>query len=410
MQTGYLAKTHWIPLMKRHRSPAPSPSPSKGAPAPDGRARARAGGAGNAAAQEALQGQTVAQTQDGGGWFGQVGSTFSELMHLMNGGEGRDLAREGTITNPSGGGAVPVARAIEEARAADGSFAAFLMQRYGFQPRIDENRAPDTNTLRLMVPGLNTPEPEASRRTALYADVQGQAMMHLHNGTYLDTQLPATDQLDYASAALTRLGVQETELMRQLETLLQSALSGAEPSDVHAILYSDSTIGGTRAIANFRANEIRRRIAALPPARRRSSREAVTAEVDELLRKHLFVELHGNAAGDLPAGPRYMVWTDTEDQMTNTELPWGGQLGRDGQNRDSDADAVYVDYDGPFSGGDAHNLAAGGIHVVRATLDANGVRTTEELYEKAQRGEKIVVPEGVKGDVSELWDPANAAR
>ena len=197
--------------------------------------------------------------------------------------------------------------------------------------------------------------------------------------------------------------------MRQLETLLQSALSGTEPSDVHAILYSDSTIGGTRAIANFRANEIRRRIAALPPARRRSSREAVTAEVDELLRKHLFVELHGNAAGDLPAGPRYMVWTDTEDQMTNTELPWGGQLGRDGQNRDSDADAVYVDYDGPFSGGDG-KPRGGGIHVVRATLDANGVRTTEELYEKAQRGEKIVVPEGVKGDVSELWDPANAAR
>ena len=139
------------------------------------------------------------------------------------------------------------------------------MQRYGLQPRINENREPDTNTLRVMVPGLNTPEPETSRRTALYANVQGQAMMHLHN--YLDIQLPATDQLDYASAALTRLGVQETELMRQLETLLQSA-----------------------------------------------------------------------------------------------------------------------------------------------TLDANEVRTTEELYDKARRGEKILVPEGVKGDVSELWDPANAPR
>lgn len=344
------------------------------------------------------------------GWLGQVGGTLTELFHLMGGGEGRDLAREGTITDPSGGGAVTVSKAIEEARSADGSFAAFLMQRYGFQPRIDANQAPASDTLRFMAPGLNTPEPEASRRTQLYADVQGESMMHLHNGTYLDTQLPAPDQLDYASAALTRMGVQETELMRQIETLLQASLSGAEPSDVHAILYSDSTIGGTRAIASFRAKEIRRRIAALPPSRRRSAREEVTAEVDGLLREHLFVELHGNAAGDLPAGPRYLVWTDTEDQMTHTAVPWGGQLGRDGNNQDSDADAVYVDYDGPFSGGDAHNLAAGGIQVVRATLDANGVRTTEELWEKSRRGEEVVVPEGVKGDVSELWDPANGPR
>ena len=66
------------------------------------------------------------------------------------------------------------------------------------------------------------------------------------------------------------------------------------------------TIGGTQAIARFRANEIQRRIAALPPSRRRSAREEVTQEVDALLREHLFVELHGNAAGDLPAGPRYL--------------------------------------------------------------------------------------------------------
>jgi len=103
------------------------------------------------------------------------------------------------------------------------------------------------------------------------------------------------------------------------------------------------------------------------------------------------------------------VWTDEADQMTHTQLPFGGgQLGRDGQHRDPDADAVYVDYDGPFAGGDAHNLAAGGIHVVRATLDANGVETTEALWEKARRGEEIIVPEGVKGDASELWDKANA--
>ena len=61
-----------------------------------------------------------------------------------------------------------------------------------------------------------------------------------------------------------------------------TTVSGAEPSDVHAILYSDSTIGGTRAIAQFRAREIQRRIGALPPARRRSARDEVTREVDAL--------------------------------------------------------------------------------------------------------------------------------
>lgn len=384
--------------MKEHR-----PAPAQQAPRSRSGRRAQPAGQGNAALGEQLQGARAGQGP--GGWLGGAGNTLQELFHMMGGGAGRDLSREGTITEPQSGAAVTVAQAIDEARAADGSFAAYLMSRYGFQPQVDANRAPADDTLRVMVPGLNTPEPEASRRTALYADVQGQPMMHLHNGTWLDTQMPMPDQLDYASAALTRLGIQETELMRQLESLLDAAFQQAEPADVHAILYSDSTIGGTRAIAQFRQREIQRRIAALPSSRRRSARASVTREVDALLKKHLFVELHGNAAGDLPQGPRYLVWTDDEDQMTNTDLPWGGQLGRDGENRDSDADAVYIDYDGPFRGGDAHNLAAGGIHVVRATLDANGVRTTRELWERARRGEEIIVPEGVKGDARELWDP-----
>ena len=42
------------------------------------------------------------------------------------------------------------------------------------------------------------------------------------------------------------------------------------------------------------------------------------------------------------------------------------------QNYDN-PDAVYVDYDGPFDNFDAHNLAAGGIHVVKETLRLNGV-------------------------------------
>lgn len=334
-------------------------------------------------------------------WGGLAG-----IGDLLWGGDQRDIAREGTLTDPTDRArAVSIQEAMREAEAAGGGFAAFLMQRYGIQPKGGAD--PTDQTLRVMVPGLNTPEPEASRRTGIYADVMGQPMVHLHNGTLLDTPLPGAEHLDYASAAMQRLGLRTTPLMTELERLLTAALSGAEPADVHAILYSDSTIGGTKAIARFRANEIRRRIQALPPARRRSARESVTAEVDQLLRDHLFVELHGNATGDIPPGPRTLVWTDDDDQMTHKPLPGGGQLGFDGKNQDPDANAVYIDYDGPFKGGDAHNLAAGGIHVVRATLEANGVETTEALWEKANRGEAIVVPQGVEGDPKELWDPKN---
>ena len=52
---------------------------------------------------------------------------------------------------------------------------------------------------------------------------------------------------------------------------------------------------------------------------------------------------------------------------------------------DDNPDAVYVDYDGPFDNFDAHNPAAGGIHVVKETLRLNGVSSSQGLYEKARR-------------------------
>ena len=61
----------------------------------------------------------------------------------------------------------------------------------------------------------------------------------------------------------------------------------------------------------------------------------------------------------------------------------------------------------PFPNFDAHNLAAGGIHVVEETLRLNEVKSSQELYEKARTGAPILVPKNIKGNPKELWNPNN---
>jgi len=223
---------------------------------------------------------------------------------------------------------------------------------------------------------------------------------------------PVRAHADSIDALAVRAGLRSTEYMQQLQTLLQATLTGAEPQDVHAILHSDATIEGMRVVAEFKQKLIAQRLAKLPRSRRRAARAGITREVEQLLKKHLFIELHGNATPKLPTGPRYLVWTDEEDPVTHQELPQPqqsipgigphlpqhslGPVGVSGKNRAApDPNVVYVDYDGPFPNWDSHNLTAGGIHVVKATLELNGVRTTEALHAKAMRGETIKVPKGV---------------
>ena len=322
----------------------------------------------------------------------RIGGHFGSTLLGMGGG---DIKREGTITDPSGGGPVTIDTAMAEAREQGQDFGQWLMDRYAMQP---SSPVPQDDTLRIFSPGLNTPEPEASRRTAYYAEALGQPMVHIHNGTNLDYDVPGSDSLDMATAAATRFTPRRTALMNSLVQVLQSSLAGAQPRDIHAIFYSDSTIAGTRAIGIVRQQMIQ--------ARSHMGREAAEKEVDALLREHLFVELHGNVSGDLVPGPRYIAWTDEKDNMTHTGLPGGGELGFSGIQKDADAEVLYVDYNGPIGGGDAHNLAAVGVHAVNAVLELNGVKDQEALFELS-RTQPIKVPKDIKADLSELWDPAN---
>ncbi len=370
------------------RSPAPQ-TPAPQAAAPQAAARAPAG-ASNASLQDRLKG---AQTAIGDAAQGAA-RLGGHVVHSVQGRGSPDMRREGTLTDPKGGGAVPLDRAMAEAKAQGQTFGEWLMGRYAFQP--SQPAAPD-GTLRFFSPGLNTPEPEASKRTAYYADKLNQPMVHLHNGTNTDKSVPGSENLDYAMAMATRNTGRTTPLIDAMVRLLKGALTGAEPQDVHAILYSDSTIAGSKAIAIVRQQMI--------AARMGKGKAAAEAEVDALLRKHLFVELHGNVAADLPKGPRYVAWADQKDDLTHKKLPGGGELGLSGRHRDKDADVLYMDYAGPYGGADAHNLQAVGVHAVRQTWWANGVRDSEGLFEKAKGGASVKPAANITGDPGKLWNP-----
>jgi hypothetical protein len=328
-------------------------------------------------------------------------------QRLMGQGKG-DIEREGTISDPTTTKPVSLETAFAEAKQKQQNFGEWLMSRYAFQPSSakasgqSNNPQQNDKTLRIFSPGLNTPEPEASQRTAYYADKLNQPMVHIHNGTNKNSGNPVAEQIDYATAMLTRYGLKDTKLLQSLFSILQKALSGAEPQDVHAIFYSDSTIAGSRAIAKLRSSMITSRV------KKGMDKDKAITEVDGILHKHLFVEMHGNVAKDLPKGPKYVLWADKKDEITHSKTgSVSGEMGFSGAQKDSDADALYVDYDGPFGKADAHNLQAVGVHAVRQTWWANGVRNSQELFDVYKKQGSIKLPKNIVGDPGKLWNPHN---
>ena len=327
----------------------------------------------------------------------------SALIKMITNRADWDIQREGRFTDPQDQStSFDIEGIAQTARENDVDVGTYIMEQLAFQPSSPINKEDDT--LRFFVPGLNTPEPESSRRTQYYAENYGQPMAHLHNGTNLDSGLPMSDQIDYIAAMSVRQGLKGTKLMDSMEQVLEanSLRRNQKKSMLCSIPMERLVVFEPLRI--FRRNENSTTSSKMPFHQRISKVHEVTKEVEALLQKYVFVELHGNAAPDLPIGPEYLIWTDKEDQMTHNELPFGlGDMGMHGANRSDTPNASYIDYDGPFSGGNSHNLAAGGVHVVKETLQLNGVTTTRELHDLIQSGEPIVLPKNVKGDEKELW-------
>ena len=327
----------------------------------------------------------------------QIQSVIKEL-------NGPDIQREGTITHPLTREPINLENQLQKGRSNPNGLAGQLMGDLAFHPT--QGPQVDPNLIRFFVPGLNTQEPEASDRTQYYAEALKQSMLHIHNGSHETAQLGDfnSQNLDYIVSGLGRLGLRNPPLLHKIETLLEANFSQAEPQDIHAILYSDSTIHGLNAIKSFREKEIKRRVNRYPFHMQMFMVSKVAQEVDDLLHKHVFVELHGNAVSELPQGPKYLVWTDKRDPLNHKNVPVLGSIGLNADNKAKNPDAAYIDYSGPYAGFDAHNIQAYGVHFVKATLDANGVSSPQELYDLIKAGTPIVIPTDVQGDESKLWN------
>ena len=130
-----------------------------------------------------------------------------------------DIQREGRFTDPHDQStSFNIEGIAQNARESGVDVGTYIMEQLAFQPSSPINKEDDT--LRF-VPGLNTPEPESSRRTQYYAENYGQPMAHLHNGTNLDSGLMA-DQIDYIAAMSVRQGLKGTKLMDSMEQVLEA--------------------------------------------------------------------------------------------------------------------------------------------------------------------------------------------
>lgn len=313
-----------------------------------------------------------------------------------------DRLREGTFTIPGNPSFSVTVKDVANQVKALGGLNAALMGDVAFHPRSGNGVQPGVT--RVFIPGLNTPEPEASRRTQYYVDRLGLSMAHLHNGTslteevlrpsrgFLDAWVPANKR-DWLDAMMIRRGKRDSPLGNKVADLLEAAYADPKAGLLDMAWYSDATIAGQRGMETFKQRMV--------------AKGKSLEEVEKWLKAHVLVELHGNACTHLPVGPRYLVWTDRNDPLT-TKPEGNHHTGVDGRCPDKhNRDAVYVDYEGPLSkAGDfeSHNLAAGGIHVVAEILKRNGVTTPEQLWEKAQQGPlKIPAKGDVAPDLRERW-------
>ncbi len=292
---------------------------------------------------------------------------------------------------------------VELGKHSQGDLAGFTMSHLAFHPSPETQ--PEAGILQLFCPGLNTAEPEASRRTGYLAGQLKTPLAHFHNGSLRSHGINGfrgklKAQRDWLHGFLVYRNLVNSLLGDRIEQLLLLNLSQPNPQRIRAAFYSDSTLAYVQAMVQLRKSLAKGKIGArLKPE-----------EIDKLLADTLFVELHGNGCFFLPKGPRYVVWTDINDAVTFRRDFWRRQRwGRSAKFPDpNNSDVVYIDYEGPYTeeGFNAHNLPANGVHVMREVFQRNNLKDSEALYALAKSGQEIQIPKRheVQGDPNELWN------
>ena len=93
----------------------------------------------------------------------------SALLKMITNRADWDIQREGRFTDPKDQStSFDIEAIIQNSRENGVDVGTYIMEQLAFQPSSPINKEDDT--LRFFVPGLNTPEPESSRRTQYYAE------------------------------------------------------------------------------------------------------------------------------------------------------------------------------------------------------------------------------------------------
>lgn len=276
--------------------------------------------------------------------------------------------------------------------------------------------SPGLNTLHMIRPGWEK-ERTTPQRLQRYVDILQRPMAQLHIGTDMD-QGPAvvlnlsdralaflrmcqpllrrigfdpavldnTVELsrahrDYLEAAMSQVGYARPLFQAHVLRLLEFNETAQRPLVLMPYSRTTGEVGG--ALRQYKAGFIKRYTEKHAFMARFRARGAV----EELLRQTLTVVSYGNIEMRWPDGPAYIHVSCLSDRPEGRGTDM--LTGKIGVNRErtrfAGEDAVFLNFDGMYSGAEPHNLGAVGVQGIRIAMNLNGVDTFRGLWEKGQQ-------------------------
>eukprot|EP00892_Ulva_mutabilis_P004578 jgi/Ulvmu1/2492/UM137_0018.1 len=277
--------------------------------------------------------------------------------------------------------------------------------------------SPGLNTLHMLQPGWEG-ESTTPQRLQRYVDILQRPMAQLHIGTDMDQGPAVLLRLSDRACAfikakrplLKRFGFDPgfngnlIELSQRNRDYLEAAMSAAgharplfqehvlrllefnETAQQPLVLmpYSRTTAEVAGALRRYKERFLTRYM----KQHGRMAWSRGQGKVEALLRRTLTVVTYGNIDMRWWDGPAYVHVSSLSDRegMRGTDVLTNSVGVNANRRMYAGKDAVFLNYDGVYSGGDPHNLGAVGVQAIRIAMKMNGVDTFRGLWEKGQEG------------------------
>ena len=308
--------------------------------------------------------------------------------------------------------------------------------------------SPGLNTLHMLRPGWEA-ESTTPQRLQRYIDILQRPMVQMHIGTDMDQgdaavfeisdrllgflnanrpllkrfgfNPPVFDgkvsipqrQRDYMEVAMSAIGFARPMYQMHMLELLEFNETAQQP--IVLMPYSRTTAELSSAIRRYKEGFVKRYV----KEHGRMSGRRGRREVENLLRKTLTVVSFGNIDRRWVDGPAYVHVASVSDRpmacgtdVLNSALGVSSK-----KQRFAGDDAVFLNYDGVYSGGEPHNLGAVGVQAIRIAMKLNGADTFRGLWEKGQEGplevpsrEQLTAAAVVTDSEKWLFSPETAGR